>query len=78
MSDGLKNKFYEIPAWVKDVDDLAEYLELSFDEGNILKSLWSNKGKRHSGTNSMREANKCYHYAQRRKLRYEKIKKEKI
>jgi len=28
QNDGSKNKFYEIPGWVKDLDDLSEYLEL--------------------------------------------------
>ena len=72
LNDGKKNSFYTIPDWVKDVDDLAEYLNLSFDEGNILKSLWTKLGNRHSGTNPMREANKCLHYAGRRQKRYEK------
>lgn len=69
-NDGSKNNFYEIPEWVKDVDDLAEYLKLSFDEGNILKSLWCKIGDRHDATNPMREARKCVHYSERRLNRY--------
>lgn len=64
--NGLKNAFYEIPEWVKDLDDLSEYLELDPYEFNILKTLWCHKGDRHSGTNKKREANKCLHYASRR------------
>lgn len=69
-NDGSKNSFYELPTWVKDVDDLAEYLKLSFDEGNILKSLWCNIGNRHDATNPLREARKGLHYSQRRLNRY--------
>jgi len=39
IDNEFKNDFYSIPDWVEDVDDLVEYLNLSFDEGNILKSL---------------------------------------
>ena len=65
ISDGGKNSFYEIPNTVNDVDDLCEYLELNFAQGNILKSLWINKGQRHKGTNELREAKKRVHYSQR-------------
>lgn len=65
MNDGGKNDFYAIPEWVKDCDYLAEYLELSFFEGNILKTLWIHKGDRHKGTNRERELNKRLHYAKK-------------
>ena len=71
-NDGGKNSFYAIPEWVKDCDDLAEYLELSFGDGNILKSLWVNIGDRHTGTNPLRESKKCSHYANRRLKRLER------
>jgi hypothetical protein len=74
ISDGGKNNFYQIPEWVNDVDDLCEYLELNFASGNILKSLWANKGKRHAATDSIREAKKRVHYANRELDRLEKNK----
>lgn len=67
QNDGSKNKFYEIPEWVKDLDDLSEYLELDPYEFNILKTLWLHKGNRHNGTNNTREINKRLHYAQKSK-----------
>jgi hypothetical protein len=70
-SDGGKNSFYEIPNCVNDVDDLCEFLGLNFAQGNILKSLWSNKGRRHSATNPLREAKKRKHYADRELKRIE-------
>ena len=64
-SDGKKNKFYEIPKWVKDLDDLSEYLDLDPYEFNVLKTLWIHKGKRHDGTNESRELNKRLHYSKK-------------
>ena len=75
-SDGGKNSFYDIPEWVLNVDDLAEYLDLRGDEFNILKSLWTNIGQRHDATNPLRESKKCLHYADRRFKRLEKDKTE--
>ena len=67
QNDGSKNKFYEIPEWVKDLDDLSEYLGLDGFEFNILKTLWVHKGNRHNGTDKAREINKRLHYAQKSK-----------
>lgn len=64
-NDGGRNHFYDIPEWVVDVDDLAEYLELNYALGNVLKSLWINIGTRHAATNENREAKKRVHYANR-------------
>ena len=45
-NDGSKNNFYQIPEWVEDLDDLAEYLDLDGFEFNVLKSLWIKIGIR--------------------------------
>lgn len=72
-TDGSKTSFYNIPDWVKDVDDLAEYWDLRGDEFNCLKALAGIAlGSRHSGTNPMRDANKLVHYANRIKSKLEK------
>ena len=67
-NDGGKNDFYTFAPYVKNVDSLSRYLELSGAEFNILKSLTSNLGARHVGTDSKREAKKCLHYAVERML----------
>lgn len=72
QNDGSKNNFYQLPDWVKDCDTLSEYLNLDPYEFNILKTLWTNKGKRHNGTSKEREINKCIHYANKRKEKYER------
>lgn len=77
VSDGSKNKFYEIPEWAKDLDDLSEYLNLDPYEFNILKTLWIHKGKRHNGTNKLREINKRLHYAEKSKEKYLRNEKDK-
>lgn len=77
VSDGSKNNFYEIPVWVKDLDDLSEYLKLDPYEFNILKTLWIHKGKRHNGTNELREINKRLHYAEKSREKYLRSGKDK-
>lgn len=67
-NDGGKNDFYTFAPYVKNVDSLSRFLGLSFAEGNILKSLTSNLGDRHDGTDAKREAKKCLHYAVERML----------
>ena len=76
-NDGLKNKYYDIPDCVKDLDDLSEFLDLRSDEFNCLKAIWgiamsrkTNKS-RHSGTGIKRDSNKLFHYAKRVKERNE-------
>ncbi len=73
-NDGSKNSFYAIPDSVKDLDDLAEYLELDPNEFNVLKTLWVNKGIRHNGTTPEREVKKRIHYSQRSLVKLEKNK----
>ena len=70
QNNGSKNKFYEIPKWVKDLDDLSEYLQLDGFEFNILKTLWIHKGNRHNGTSKEREINKRLHYAKKSKKKH--------
>ena len=67
-NDGGKNNFYKFPDWVEDVDSLARYLRLTPPEFNIMKSLTSNIGKRHTGTNKTRELKKSLHYVIERML----------
>ena len=64
-NDGGKNNWYKFPDWVNDIDTLSEYLQLDGYEFNVLKSLTSNLGSRHSGTSIERELNKRLHYAKK-------------
>lgn len=72
-NNGGKTDYYQLPDWVKDADDFAEWRGMDFFQGNILKSVWCFNTNRHSGTNEERELNKIIHYAQKR---LNKIRKE--
>jgi len=61
-NDGSHNTFYDFPKWVTNIDTLAEYLQLDGFDFNVLKTLTYKLGKRHSGTNEMRELKKRLHY----------------
>lgn len=71
VKDGGKIDYYNIPDWVIDVDDLAEWLDLGFDGGNCLKAIFGlaiarKTGEaRHNGTSISRDAKKLKHYANR-------------
>lgn len=72
-TDGSKTSFYDIPSWVKDVDDLAEHWGLKGDEFNCLKAIVGiSLGARHSGTSPKRDANKLLHYSTRIVARLDK------
>ena len=61
-NDGGHNSFYDFPKWVTNIDTLAEYLDLDGFDFNVLKTLTYKIGKRHAGTNEMRELKKRLHY----------------
>jgi len=61
-NNGGNNSFYDIPVWVKNADDLNEYLRATGPLSNITKSLFSTLGARHSGTDARRDAKKILHY----------------
>jgi len=62
-NNGGNNSFYNLPAWVKNADDLNEYLQATGPISNITKSLFSMLGDRHKGTSQIRDAKKILHYA---------------
>jgi len=67
-NNGLTTTLYKIPKWVKDVDDMSEFLGIDGFKFNILKSLFSARGARHAGTNQFRDNNKILHYGIRNVL----------
>ena len=70
-TNGSKTDYYNIPDWVFDVDDIAEYLDLRGDEFNCLKAIFGiaiarKTGiPRHSGSDMQRDSKKLLHYAKR-------------
>lgn len=77
MSNGGKTNYYDLKG-CKDVDALAEMLDLRGDEFNCLKAIFGiaiarkTGDSRHKGTSVKRDANKLAHYADRIKERVNK------
>jgi len=77
-NSGLKNNFYVIPEYVKDVDDLSEFLNLDGFGFNILKSLFGLNKSRHNGTSPSRDSEKMLHYSIKNLLKLMRTKDKKI
>lgn len=70
--NGGKTGYYQLslaPFKINDADDFAEWREMNFAQGNMLKVCWTFNTGRHSGTDYMRDLNKIIHYAKREKKR---------
>ena len=61
---GMNASYYDWPNTIKCAQDLIEYLELDFNQGNILKSLVRSNGPSKKKTTSEYEAEKRYYYAE--------------
>ena len=64
-NNGGKTDYYQLPEWIKDFDDFAEWRQLNGNQFNIGKVAWTFNVGRHSGTDYQRDLNKIIHYAQR-------------
>lgn len=62
---GLHADYYDLPDNVKSAQDLIEYLNLNFANGNILKSLIRQHGTQTKATEEIYEAEKRYYFAER-------------
>ena len=74
-NNGGRTVYYQIPGHIKDDDDFAEWRNMNFNQGNILKAVWTFNTERHSGTNAVRDLNKIIHYARRELKRLENVSK---
>ena len=72
INNGGKTDYYQVPDWVKDFDDFAEWRGLNGFQFNIGKVFWTFNTGRHSGTDYERDLNKIIHYANREKKRIKK------
>jgi len=71
---GLDAKYYDIPGHIRDCQDLIEWLNLNFSDGNILKSIVrENNPHATKETSALYEAQKRYYFAARH---LEKVKRE--
>ena len=62
---GLDAPYYDLPENIHSAQDLIEYLDLNFANGNILKSLIREHGAQTKATDTQYEAEKRYYFAKR-------------
>ena len=67
---GLDASYYDLPENVKCVQDMIEWLNLDFANGNILKSLVRENEK---GTTALYEAEKRFYFSKRHLSRVRKM-----
>lgn len=68
---------YAVPSWVRELQDLIEYREMNFAQGNIFKAVYRSGHCSHS--DELRDINKILFFAEREKKRLtRKLKKEEI
>lgn len=65
INNGGNTSYYDIPEHAKNVQDLIEYFEMNFAQGNILKAAYCLTSNRHDGTNYERELNKIIWFCKR-------------
>ena len=66
-NNGGSTDYYKInPEW-KDLADIIEERELSYNQANILKAAFTFNLGRHSGTDEIRDLNKIIYFAERQK-----------
>ena len=71
---GLDAPYYDLPENIHSAQDLIEYLDLNFANGNILKSLVRQYGSATKNTEEIYEAEKRYFFAERELRRVQKAK----
>ena len=65
QATGLDAPYYDLPDNIHSTQDLIEYLDLNFANGNILKSLIRQYGSQTKATEDIYEAQKRYYFAKR-------------
>ena len=65
MNSGLDCDYYDFPESIHSAQDMIEWLNLNFANGNILKSLIRESGAATKETDTLYEAEKRYFFAGR-------------
>ena len=68
-TDGGSTDYYDLPEGVKDIGDLIEYKDMSFNLGNIFKACYRLGSK--EGTEVLYDINKIIYFANRIKRQIE-------
>ena len=64
-NNGGKTDYYDLPKGAKCCQDIIEWREMNFQQGNIFKVAFTFNCGRHSGTDYRRDLNKIIYFAQR-------------
>ena len=64
-NNGGKTDYYDLPKYAKCCQDIIEWREMNFQQGNIFKVAFTFNCGRHSGTDYRRDLNKIIYFAQR-------------
>lgn len=64
-NNGGKTDYYDLPKDAKCCQDIIEWREMNFQQGNIFKVAFTFNCGRHSGTDYRRDLNKIIYFAQR-------------
>lgn len=85
VNDGTNGNYYSVTCnpmrkgkkpYVAECEDIIEALGMTFDEGNVLKSLWrgcaARLGNGKAGHDPLYDAQKVWHYAERIKISHER------
>ena len=65
LNNGGKTDYYDLPKDAKCCQDIIEWREMNFQQGNIFKVAFTFNCGRHSGTDYRRDLNKIIYFAQR-------------
>jgi len=64
-NNGGSTDYYKLKSGLKDVQDIIEWREMNYAQGNILKVAMTFNVGRHDASNTVRELNKIIYFAQR-------------
>jgi len=64
-NNGGKTDYYDLPKDAKCCQDIIEWREMNFQQGNIFKVAFTFNCGRHNGTDYRRDLNKIIYFAQR-------------
>jgi len=64
-NNGGRTDYYSLPTQARECQDIIEWRDMNFSQGNIMKIAFTFNTSRHSGTDYERDLNKIIYFAQR-------------
>lgn len=72
-NNGGSTDYYKIPDSAKDLQDLIEYREMNFAQGNMFKALYRANAEDNDHSSYERDLNKIIWFAEREKKRIKNV-----